>query len=53
MMDLAHKFLQYIVNKCQCNFFTVSSFFNSIFSGNNNTMYRKNNIGNKMFISNY
>ena len=38
------KFLLYIVNKHQCNLFTVCSFFNKLFTvtGNNNAMYNKN-----------
>ena len=47
------KFLLYIVNKHQCNLFTMCSFFNSIFTvtGNNNTMCSKNRIGNRNFNS--
>ena len=36
-------FLMYIINKHQCNLFTMCSFFNDLFNitGNNNTMYSK------------
>ena len=50
---VADKLLLYIVNKHQCNFFTICSFFNKLFTvaGNNNTMYSKNRIGNRKFHS--
>ena len=40
-------------NKCLYNTFTVCSFFNKVFTatGNNNTMYSKNRIGNRKFHS--
>ena len=43
----------YIVNKHQCNLFTMRSFFIDSFTvtGNNNTMYSKNRIGNRNFQS--
>ena len=43
--------LLYIVNKHQCNMFTMCSFFHKLFTaaGNNNTMYSKNKIGNRKF----
>ena len=46
-------FLLYIVNKHQCNLFTICSFFISLFTvvGNNNTMYSKNRIDNSNFHS--
>ena len=39
-------FLLCIVNKHQCNLFTMCIFFNNLFTvtGNNNTMYSKNRI---------
>ena len=42
-------FLMYIVNKYQCNLFTMCSFLNNLFTvtGNNNTVYSKNRIGNR------
>ena len=45
---VADKFLLYIVNKHQCNLFTMCSLINSLFivTGNNNAMYSKNRIGN-------
>ena len=51
---VAGTLLLYIVNKHQCNMFTVCSFFNIFFFtviGNNNTMYSKNRIGNRKFHS--
>ena len=50
---VADKFLLYIVNKHQCNLFTMCSFFNKLFTvtGSNNTMYSKNMIGNRKFHS--
>ena len=44
----------YIVNKYQCYLFTMCSFFNNIFTvtGNNNTMYSKNRIGNRNWVRN-
>ena len=54
MIELvADNFLLYIENKHQCNLFTMCSFFNNLFTitGNNNTMYSKNGIGNRNFHS--
>ena len=50
---VADKFLLCVVIKHQCNMFTMCSFFNKNFTatGNNNTMYSKNNIGNRIFHS--
>ena len=50
---VADKYLLYIVNKSQCNLFTMCSFFNNLFTvtGNNNTIYSKDMIGNKNFHS--
>ena len=47
------KFLLHIVNKHQCNMFTMCSFFNKIFTatGHNNKMSSKNSIGNIKFQS--
>ena len=51
MKLVADKFLLYIVNKHQCNLFTMCSFLNNLFTvtGNNNTMHSKNRIGNRNF----
>ena len=49
IMELvADEFLLYIVNKHKCNLFTMCSLINSLFTvtGNNNTMYSKDRIGN-------
>ena len=48
---VVYKLLLYIVNKHQCNLFSMCSFFNSLFSvtGNNNMIYCKNRIGNRYF----
>ena len=53
MKLVADKFLLYIVNKHQCNLFTMCRFLNNLFTvtGNNNTMYSKNRIGNRKFHS--
>ena len=50
---VADKYLLYIVNKSQCNLFTMCSFFSNLFTvtGNNNTIYSKDMIGNKNFHS--
>ena len=50
---VADKYLLYIVNKSQCNLCTMCSFFNDLFTvtGNNNTIYSKDRIGNKNFQS--
>ena len=47
------KFLLYILNKYQYNMFTMCNFFNKLFTitGNNNTVYSKNRIGNRKFNS--
>ena len=52
-MGLVAENLLYIVNKQQCNLFTIFSFFNSSFTvtANNNTVYSKNRIGNRNFHS--
>ena len=47
--------LLYIVNKHQCNLFTICSFFNNLFTvtGNNNTMYNKRiGLETEMFFPN-
>ena len=43
------QFLLYIVHKHQCNLFTMCGLINSLFTvtGNNNTMYSRNRIGNR------
>ena len=53
MKLVADKFLLYIVNKHQCNLFTMCSFFNNLFTvtGNDNTVYSKIRIGNRNFHS--
>ena len=50
---VADKYLLYIVNKSQCNLFTMCSFFYDLFTvtGNNNTIHSKDKIGNKIFHS--
>ena len=52
-MELVAENLLSIVNKQQCNLFTIFSFFNSSFTvtANNNTVYSKNRIGNRNFHS--
>ena len=50
---VADKYLLYIVNKSQYNLFTMCSFFNNLFTvtGNNNTIYSKDRIGDNTFHS--
>ena len=50
---VVYKFLLYIVNKYQYYMFTMCNFFNKLFTitGNNNTVYSKNSVGNRKFNS--
>ena len=50
---ICRQILLYLVNKHQCNMFTMCSFINKLFTvaGNNNTKCSKNSIGNRKFLS--
>ena len=54
MIELvADNFLLYIVLKHHCHLFTMCSYFNNLFTvtSDNNTMYSKNIIGNRIVLS--
>ena len=52
---VADMFILYVVNKHECNLFTMCSFINSLFTvtGKNNTMYGKIRLVRESVISNY